>query len=99
MMFNSRGFKEAAGKKGAELEAALLKASENGKWPIVCDTSPCLAQIKAGLSDPALRWARRCWLGAPSQAAKQPGICAEFGDVSPGPTCQIVMGQAVSQQS
>ena len=110
MMFNSRGFKDAAAKKGAELEAALLKASENGgrlagvgatwaagwraggrrrrrrqalalaspqasahaslpahppppthpslgagKWPIVCDTSPCLAQVKAGLSDPALR--------------------------------------------
>lgn len=27
MMFNSRGFKDAAAKKGAELEAALLKAS------------------------------------------------------------------------
>ncbi len=55
MMFNSRGFKDAAAKKGAELEASLLKASENGKWPVVCDTSPCLAQIKSGLSDPALR--------------------------------------------
>ena len=55
MMFNSRGFKDAAAAKGAELEAALMKASEGGKWPIVCDTSPCLAQIKAGLSDPALR--------------------------------------------
>lgn len=31
MMFNSRGFKDAAAKKGAELEAALLKASENGE--------------------------------------------------------------------
>jgi hypothetical protein len=56
MMFNSRGFKDAAAKKGAELEASLLKASENGKWPIVCDTSPCLSQIKSSLSDPALRW-------------------------------------------
>ena len=56
MMFNSRGFKDAAAKKGSELEAALLKASENGKYPIVCDTSPCLAQIKSGLSDPALRF-------------------------------------------
>ncbi|KAI3429690.1 hypothetical protein D9Q98_005775 [Chlorella vulgaris] len=56
MMFNSRGFKDAAAKKGAELEASLLKASEGGKWPIVCDTSPCLSQIKAGLSDPALRF-------------------------------------------
>lgn len=56
MMFNSRGFKDAAAQKGAELEAALLKASEGGKYPIVCDTSPCLAQVKSGLSDPALRF-------------------------------------------
>lgn len=56
MMFNSRGFKGAAATKGAELEAALLKASEGGKLPIVCDTSPCLSQIKAGISDPALRF-------------------------------------------
>jgi D-lactate dehydrogenase len=56
MMFNSRGFKGAAAKKGAELEAALLKASENGKLPIVCDTSPCLSQIKASISDPSLRF-------------------------------------------
>ena len=56
MMFNSRGFKDASAKKGAELEAALLKASEGGKYPIVVDTSPCLSQIKAGLSDPALRF-------------------------------------------
>jgi D-lactate dehydrogenase len=56
MMFNSRGFKGAAAKKGAELEQALLKASEGGKLPIVCDTSPCLSQIKASISDPALRF-------------------------------------------
>lgn len=47
MMFNSRGFKDAAAKKGAELEAALLKASDNGKIPIVCDTSPCLSQVRS----------------------------------------------------
>jgi D-lactate dehydrogenase len=41
----SRGFKDAAATKGAEMEAALLKASDNGKIPIVIDTSPCLAQV------------------------------------------------------
>ncbi|KAF8056389.1 glcD [Scenedesmus sp. PABB004] len=56
MMFNSRGLKDAAAAKGAALEAALLSASEGGKLPIVCDTSPCLSQIKAGISDPALRF-------------------------------------------
>ncbi|KAG2497441.1 hypothetical protein HYH03_004596 [Edaphochlamys debaryana] len=57
MMFNSRGFKDAAAAKGADLEAALLKASENGKIPIVMDTSPCLAQVKSQISEPSLRFA------------------------------------------
>lgn len=57
MMFNSRGFKDAAACKGAELEAALLEASEGGKIPIVCDTSPCLSQIKSQISEPGLRFA------------------------------------------
>eukprot|EP00878_Enallax_costatus_P007347 GHUV01007694.1.p1 GENE.GHUV01007694.1~~GHUV01007694.1.p1 ORF type:complete len:822 (+),score=249.18 GHUV01007694.1:1374-3839(+) len=57
MMFNSRGLKDAAAAKGAALEQALLEASENGKLPIVCDTSPCLSQVKAGISEPSLRFA------------------------------------------
>lgn len=56
-MFNSRGFKDAAAKKGAELEAALLKASENGaQQPVVgtagpvptdcpCSTRLCIAHL------------------------------------------------------
>jgi D-lactate dehydrogenase len=56
MMFNSRGFKGAAATKGQEFEDALLKASENGKLPIVMDTSPCLAQMKSSLSSPALKF-------------------------------------------
>jgi D-lactate dehydrogenase len=57
MMFNSRGLKDAAAAKGSQLEQALMEASEGGKLPIVCDTSPCLAQIKAGISEPGLRFA------------------------------------------
>lgn len=57
MIFNSRGFKDAASKQGTGLETALLAASENGKLPIVVDTSPCLAQIKSQISEPALRFA------------------------------------------
>ena len=56
MLFNSRGFKATASVKGGELEAALMEASEGGKLPIVVDTSPCLAQIKEQLSNPALRF-------------------------------------------
>ena len=42
MIYNTRGFKNAAATKGAEVEAALMAASEGGKLPIVVDTSPCL---------------------------------------------------------
>ena len=42
---------------GSDLEEALMVASEGGKLPIVVDTSPCLAQIKEQLSNPALRFA------------------------------------------
>lgn len=40
-----RGLKDAAATKGAEMEQALLEASQNGKIPIVIDTSPCLSQV------------------------------------------------------
>ncbi len=60
MMFNSRGFKGAASHMGQQLEQSLVKASDGGKIPIVMDTSPCLAQMKGALTDPALRSA--CWL-------------------------------------
>ena len=55
MMFDSRGFGEAADVKAKQLEAALLRASENGKLPIVCDTSPCLKTMKEAFTSPALR--------------------------------------------
>ncbi len=55
MMFDSRGAQSAARAKTEETTQALLAASEMGKLPIVCDTSPCLAQLKAGIN-PELRW-------------------------------------------
>lgn len=42
MAFSSKGFTEAGKIASDELKAALLKASENGKYPILCDMSPCL---------------------------------------------------------
>ncbi|RUT67987.1 FAD-binding oxidoreductase [Flavobacterium cupreum] len=42
MPFSSKGYFDIAKQKGNLLELALAKASENGKWPIVCDMSPCL---------------------------------------------------------
>ena len=39
--FESQGLMDAADHKARELEAALSRASEGGRWPIVFDTSPC----------------------------------------------------------
>jgi len=41
MPFSSKGFKEDGKKKSNELEEALRKATRNGKYPILCDMSPC----------------------------------------------------------
>ena len=32
--------------KQAELETALLQTSENGKYPVLCDQSPCLYRMR-----------------------------------------------------
>ena len=42
MAFSSKGYVEAGKRASDELQAALMKASENGKYPILCDMSPCL---------------------------------------------------------
>jgi D-lactate dehydrogenase len=49
MAFSSKGYTEAGMKKSDELEAALLKASENGKYPVLCDMSPCLFTMKENM--------------------------------------------------
>jgi D-lactate dehydrogenase len=46
MPWESKGFFDIADEKSDELEKVLLKLSENGKYPIVCDTSPCLYRMK-----------------------------------------------------
>lgn len=47
--FETKGMKEQADACAAALDEALLKASENGRWPVMCDTSPCLARMKKTL--------------------------------------------------
>ena len=49
--FSSKGYTEAADQKAAELELALIHASENGKYPILCDMSPCLSTMKATMKN------------------------------------------------
>jgi len=46
MPWESKGFFETANKKSSELEQVLLTASEGGKYPILCDISPCLYRMK-----------------------------------------------------
>ena len=37
---------DIADRKSAELEASLWEASENGKYPVLCDQSPCLHRMR-----------------------------------------------------
>jgi D-lactate dehydrogenase len=53
LSFESKGFPRLADEKGRELERALLAATEGGRLPVVCDTSPCVQRMKATL-DPRL---------------------------------------------
>jgi D-lactate dehydrogenase len=41
MPFSSKGYKEQGQMKSDELETALRMASKDGKYPILCDMSPC----------------------------------------------------------
>ena len=40
---------EIADRKTLQLEEALLKASEGGKYPVVCDQSPCLHRMRENM--------------------------------------------------
>ena len=45
-IWESKGMPETADKKIRELEDALWEASEQGKYDVVCDQSPCLYRMK-----------------------------------------------------
>ena len=45
-IWESKGMPELADQKSAELERALLKASYNGTYPVLCDQSPCLYRMR-----------------------------------------------------
>lgn len=46
MIWESKGMPDIADAKTRELEKALLEASENGKYPVMCDQSPCLHRMR-----------------------------------------------------
>jgi D-lactate dehydrogenase len=45
-IWESKGMPEIADRKAKELEEALYKASEAGKYPVLCDQSPCLHRMR-----------------------------------------------------
>jgi D-lactate dehydrogenase len=47
--FESKGYKHQADFKARELDAVLLTASQNGRYPILCDTGPCVYRMRQTL--------------------------------------------------
>ena len=45
-IWESKGMLDIADRKSAELEAALWKASDGGRYPVLCAQSPCLHRMK-----------------------------------------------------
>jgi D-lactate dehydrogenase len=45
--FESKGLTSEANRKGEETISALIEASEDGRWPVFVDTSPCAQRLKS----------------------------------------------------
>ena len=45
-IWESKGMLDIADRKTAELDEALWQASQQGKYPVVCDQSPCLHRMR-----------------------------------------------------
>ena len=45
-IWESKGMPDIADRKVAELEQALIEASQGGKYPVLCDQSPCLHRMR-----------------------------------------------------
>ena len=50
MPFESKGLFETADNMSSELEKELSRCSNNGEYPIVCDTSPCIYRMRKVMS-------------------------------------------------
>lgn len=51
MAFNSKGQFEEAAAKAEELNRELLAASQNGRYPVLMDTSPCVLHLQSRLDE------------------------------------------------
>lgn len=45
-IWESKGMMDIADRKSAELEEALYRASREGRYPVLCDQSPCLHRMR-----------------------------------------------------
>ncbi len=50
MAFSSKGYFKQGDRKSEELNKMLLESSQNGKYPVLFDTSPCLLRMREYLS-------------------------------------------------
>ncbi len=48
--FESKGYFDQANRKAEELEKALMAATENGRYPVLCDTGPCVYRLRQVLN-------------------------------------------------
>ena len=55
LIFDSRGLPKQGLEQSKAIEAALMEASEGGKIPILCDTSPCLMRMKENFTSSELK--------------------------------------------
>jgi D-lactate dehydrogenase len=55
LAFKSQGFAESADIVSDKLFQSLLKASNNGEYPILCDMSPCSLQMKEAMQGSSLK--------------------------------------------
>jgi D-lactate dehydrogenase len=51
--FESKGYLHQADVKAGELNALLLRTSDSGRYPVLCDTAPCVQRMRLTL-DPRL---------------------------------------------
>lgn len=51
MIWESKGMPDIAERKVQELEAALCEASQQGRYPVICDQSPCMHRMKEHFKD------------------------------------------------
>lgn len=49
-IWESKGMSDVAERKTAELEEALWRASDGGRYPVLCDQSPCLHRMREKIS-------------------------------------------------